>query len=82
MQFQADVIGVPVERPEVVETTSLGAAGLAGISSGVWETFAEFLAVRKYRTFTPAIAPEERERLVAGWSRAIDAALTWARSGH
>ena len=82
MQFQADVIGVPVERPEVVETTSLGAAGLAGISSGVWESFAEFLAVRKYRTFTPAIAPEERERLVAGWSRAIDAALTWARSGH
>ena len=80
MQFQSDVIGAPVERPEIVETTALGAAGLAGITAGVWDGFDDFHAVRKYTTFSPTIAAAARKRLVAGWSRAIDAALTWARS--
>ena len=80
MQFQADVIGVPVERPAIVETTSLGAAGLAGIAAGVWTSFEDFRAVGKFTTFSPAIAERERNALVAGWSRAIEAALTWARS--
>ena len=44
MQFQADVLGIPVERPDMVETTALGAAGLAGIALGVWQRSAEFLA--------------------------------------
>ena len=47
MQFQADILGVPVERPDMVETTALGAAGLAGIALGVWSTGADFLARRR-----------------------------------
>jgi glycerol kinase len=82
MQFQADVIGVPVERPAVVETTSLGAAGLAGIAAGVWKSFDDFRAVGKFATFLPEIEEQERETLVAGWNRAIGAALAWARSGE
>ena len=50
MQFQADVLGVPVERPDMVETTALGAAGLAGIALGVWRGSADFLA-------RPAVPP-------------------------
>ena len=80
MQFQADIIGVPVERPEIVETTSLGAAGLAGIAAGVWKNFEEFMSVGRYATFQPAIAQSERDELVAGWNRAVSAALHWARS--
>ena len=79
MQFQADVIGVPVERPEIVETTALGAAGLAGIASGVWRDSAEFLSVRRYTMFNPQISESEREKLVGGWNRAVAAALNWAR---
>ncbi|HMA21156.1 MAG TPA: glycerol kinase GlpK [Gemmatimonadaceae bacterium] len=79
MQFQADVIGVPVERPEIVETTALGAAGLAGIASGVWRDSVEFLSVRRYTTFNPQITERERTKLVSGWNRAVAAALNWAR---
>ena len=79
MQFQADVIGVPVERPEIVETTALGAAGLAGIASGVWRDSVEFLSVRRYTTFNPQITERERAKLVGGWNRAVAAALNWAR---
>jgi glycerol kinase len=77
MQFQADVIGVPVERPEIVETTAMGAAGLAGIAAGVWRDSDEFVSVRRYAKFQPAISTAEREALVAGWDRAISAALHW-----
>jgi glycerol kinase len=79
MQFQSDVIGVPVERPEIVETTAMGAAGLAGIASGVWRDSAEFHAVRKFRTFEPQISGEERRELMQGWDRAVNTALAWAR---
>lgn len=82
MQFQADVIGVPVERPEIVETTALGAAGLAGIASGVWSDSQEFLSVRRFTTFEPSMNSADRSRLIAGWNRAVDAALDWARKGE
>jgi glycerol kinase len=80
MQFQSDIIGVPVERPEIVETTSLGAAGLAGLTGGVWGSFDEFLSVRRYTTFAPALAEGDRNALVAGWQRAVGAAIVWARN--
>jgi glycerol kinase len=80
MQFQSDIIGVPVERPEIVETTSLGAAGLAGLAGGVWGNFDEFLSVRRYTTFSPALAEDDRSALVAGWRRAVGAAIAWARN--
>ena len=80
MQFQADVIGVPVERPATVETTALGAAGLAGIAAGVWSGIEEFLSVRHYTTFQPVLTDSARTLLVNGWNRAIAATLSWARS--
>jgi glycerol kinase len=81
MQFQADVLGVPVERPDNVETTALGAGGLAGIALGVWPSVAGFLASRKFRRFDPAMDARERERHWTGWRRAVEATLAWARSG-
>jgi glycerol kinase len=80
MQFQADVLGVPVERPDVVETTALGAAGLAGQAVGVWRDSGERLQGRTFRRFDPAIGEVERARLREGWRRAVDAALAWARA--
>jgi len=81
MQFQADVIGIPVERPDMVETTALGAAGLAGLALGVWRSSGEFLARRRFQRFEPVTTPAERQALGQGWSRAVDAALAWARAG-
>jgi glycerol kinase len=81
MQFQADVLGVPVERPDMVETTALGAAGLAGLALGVWRSSADFVGARRFRRFEPRTTAGERRALAAGWSRAVGAALAWARAG-
>jgi glycerol kinase len=80
MQFQADVLGIPVERPDLIETTALGAAGLAGLALGVWRTTEDFLSGRRFTSFEPRMKPEERERHLAGWQRAVSAALAWART--
>lgn len=78
MQFQADILGVPVERPDMIETTALGAGGLAGISRGVWSSAEEFLGTRKFTTFVPHDAEESRSA-AEGWKRAVRAALFHAR---
>jgi len=80
MQFQADVLGVPVERPEIIESTAMGAGALAGLSLGVWNTIEEFTAARTFQRFEPAMSASERRRLSAGWDRAVEAALAWARN--
>jgi glycerol kinase len=79
MQFQADVLGVPVERPDMVETTAIGAAALAGIALGVWESSTDALAGRRFTRFEPRMSGADRHRLVDEWSRAVSAALAWAR---
>jgi glycerol kinase len=79
LQFQADVLGVPVERPDVVETTALGAAGLAGIAAGVWPSPQSFLEARRFTTFRPGRGAAIARDGLAGWARAVRAALTWAR---
>ncbi len=79
MQFQADALGIPVERPDMVETTALGAAGLAGLALGLWRTPEEFIAGRRFTVFEPGMAGEERRRRREEWSRAVRAALAWAR---
>ena len=79
MQYQSDVLRVPVERPDMVETTALGAAGLAGIASGVWRSPDEFLAARTFTRFEPQRAADAVARDYAGWRRAVRAALAWAR---
>jgi glycerol kinase len=79
MQFQADLLAVPVERPDMVETTALGAAGLAGLALGVWKSSAEFLSGRRFTRFDPGMAPAERQQRRDEWRRAVRAALAWAR---
>jgi glycerol kinase len=79
MQFQADVLGIPVERPDLVETTALGAAGLAGLALGVWNSSGDFLAGRRFRRFLPSTDQGQRERRRREWARAVRAALAWAR---
>lgn len=79
MQFQADMLGVPVERPDVVETTALGAAGLAGLAAGVWTSADEFLSTRTFTAFHPRASREEASRALAGWERAVRATVSWAR---
>jgi glycerol kinase len=79
MQFQADVLGIPVERPDMFETTALGAAGLAGLALDVWRSADEFLAGRRFRRFVPGIDEPERRERRQGWDRAVGAALAWAR---
>jgi glycerol kinase len=82
MQFQADVLGVPVRRPGMVETTARGAAGLAGLAVGFWETPEAFFASGPSDTlFQPRAAEKEREAWLAGWRRALGAARHWAADG-
>ncbi len=82
MQFQADMVQLPVQRPPMVETTALGAAGLAGIAAGVWTTAEEFVGSRAEPTiFEPTIRPHERDELHDGWVRAIETSLHWASLG-
>src|SRR6266568_8251779 len=78
MQFQADLLGVPVARPDVIETTALGAAALAGLALGVWTGPEQFLAGRRYKRFVPREGARAVRARAAEWRRAVDAALYWA----
>ena len=80
LQFQADLLGVPVERPIVVETTAWGAAALAGLAVGFWSSPAELAALRRVdRRFDPAMDAGRRDALLAGWRRAVERSRDWAR---
>jgi glycerol kinase len=78
MQFQADVLGVRVARPDLVETTALGAAGLAGLGAGLWKTANDFLASRQFTTFAPGAQRGAVQGRAAEWHRAVQTALHWA----
>ena len=72
MQFQADVLGVPVDRPRVVETTAMGAAFLAGLATGFWRSQAELARARRIdRRFRPRMAAAKRDALYRGWRDAV-----------
>jgi glycerol kinase len=72
MQFQADQLGLRVVRPAVLDTTALGAGILAGLATGVWPSTDELAARwQEAARFEPAMAPEQRERLYAGWRAAV-----------
>lgn len=80
MQFQADVLHIPVERPRIRETTALGAAYLAGLAVGLWpdrESIASRWACD--RTFPPLMEADRRERLYQGWRRAVERSRAWSR---
>jgi glycerol kinase len=79
LQFQADLLGTPVERPQVTETTALGAAFMAGLATGFWSSTEEVVATwRLDRRFEPSLDAPERERLLARWRTAVDRARGWA----
>lgn len=78
MQFQSDLLNVPVERPVVGESTSLGAAFLAGLAVGFWKDTDEIASLRKVdRLFQPNMPEVQREELYAGWKRAVKAAMAF-----
>jgi len=80
MQLQADLLGVAVQRPAVTETTALGAAYLAGLAVGCWSGLDEIAAQwRPGAEFAPAVSPEQRDALYAGWLRAVDRARAWVQ---
>jgi glycerol kinase len=79
MQFQADLLGVPVVRPRVLETTALGAAFLAGIAVGYWQGEADVAALwQKDRAFEPGMSRDEAATRMAVWKKAVDKARGWA----
>jgi glycerol kinase len=78
MQFQADILGIPVVRPAVLETTALGAAYAAGLSVGFWSGLDELRAKwREAKRWEPQMAPAERDRLLHEWRKAISKTLNW-----
>jgi glycerol kinase len=79
-QFQADILGVAVERPAVSETTALGAAYLAGLATGFWSDTDEIARNHSIeRRFTPEMSAERQDRLYQGWLRAVERSRDWAR---
>jgi len=76
MQFQSDILGIPVERPVVLETTALGAALLAGLTVGFWKNKEELTHLwKRGASFTPQMDNEKRETLYTGWKRAVSRVL-------
>jgi glycerol kinase len=78
MQFQADILGIPVVRPANTETTAAGAAFLAGLAVGFWSNKNELGELwEREKTFEPAMSQSERERLLSDWARAVERAKNW-----
>jgi glycerol kinase len=80
MQIQADVLGVPVVRPKVTETTALGAAYLAGLAVGFWTSIEQIRDQwQAERRFEPRISADERAGKIALWKRAVERSREWER---
>ncbi|MET0735140.1 MAG: FGGY-family carbohydrate kinase, partial [Microbacterium sp.] len=78
MQFQADILGIPVVRPKVVETTALGAAYAAGLATGVWASRDDLRAHwQEDARFEPRMPEDERERRYRQWQKAVSKSLDW-----
>jgi glycerol kinase len=80
MQFQADILNTPVERPEVIESTAMGAAYLAGIQIGLWKKEDIIRSRKIQRTFTPAMDEGNRHKLYSGWKKAVKRSMQWVES--
>jgi glycerol kinase len=79
MQFQADILGIPIQLAVITETTALGAGYLAGLAVGLWRDTSEIARKwRTVRTYEPAMSADRRERLYADWKRAVERARGWA----
>ncbi len=81
MQFQSDMLGVKVIRPEVIETTALGAAYLAGLAVGFWKSIEEISSQwKESASFIPQMDLDKKEKYISRWQRAINAVLAWSRA--
>lgn len=81
MQFQSDILNTKVVRPQITETTALGAAYLAGLAVGYWKNVQEIQEQWQVdRSFTPAMEEAKRNELLSGWQRAVKAAISWAEN--
>ena len=79
-QFQADILGAPVERPSVAETTALGAAYLAGLATGFWSDKEEIACNHRIdKRFLPTMVDTERDRSYKGWIRAVERSRNWTK---
>ena len=79
MQFQADILGADVERPEVIESTALGSAYMAGIQAGIWKK-EDILTNRKVdQLFKPQLEEESRESRYQGWQKAVSRTMNWLK---
>jgi glycerol kinase len=82
MQFQADLLGVTVDRPRLVETTAAGSAYLAGLATGVWNSPADLAEIRRSeRRFEPAMDTDRRDALYAGWKEAVSRVRSMGQNG-
>ena len=80
MQFQADLLGIPVARAKTTEATALGAAYLAGLGAGIWKCTNEIAAQwEREKIFEPAMSLDEREELLKEWSRAVERSRNWVK---
>lgn len=78
MQFQSDILGVPVKRPQITETTAMGAAFLAGLAVGFWKDKEELAGKWSInRSFEASMQQQERDKLYGGWKKAVSRALAW-----
>jgi len=79
MQFQSDICDITISRPVVRETTALGAAFLAGLAAGVWQSIDEICSSWVLdREFTPVMPDERRKLNIDGWNKAVECAKIWA----
>ena len=80
LEFQADILGMPLCRPECIETTSLGAAYLAGLATGYWSSGEDITSNwRIDKVFEPSMEKEKKDRLISGWHEAVGRTLGWAK---
>ena len=81
MQFQADILGIPVDVPNTTETTALGAAYMAGMGMGIFHQEDEVRALwHRKESFLPSMPPQQRETLLSRWHNAVQRAKGWANS--
>jgi glycerol kinase len=80
MQFQADILGVSVERPKIIETTALGAAYLAGLAVGVWSPSDLQAKWQLDEAFEPQMPDNERQKLYGGWQKAVSRTMDWEKT--
>ena len=79
MQFQADILRCPIDRPAMVETTALGAAFLAGLCAGVWKDIGDIVTIRESEhVFHPKMDAEKAREYCENWRRAVERAKAWA----